>query len=85
MKAEFEITGKCVFGEIDYVKVVKLIPPDVMHDFMECVVPTVESAVSLLNIMPSVQKIAVSALNNAIQKPSTVPVKCCFIVYTLVC
>ena len=41
VKAEFGITRKCIFDGLDYVKVVELISPDVVHDFMEGVVPTV--------------------------------------------
>ena len=50
MKAEFGITRKCIFDYLDYVKVVELISPDVVHDFMEGVVLAV-ICISLLNVM----------------------------------
>ena len=60
------VIGKCVFSEIPNVKVLKLSPPDVFHDFCEGIIPTV-ICLSLLNLMHSA-KITLLQLNNAIQQ-----------------
>lgn len=49
VKLDYGIVGKCVFDEIPCINVTRLAPPDVMHDFMEGVIPAV-ICVAVLNI-----------------------------------
>ncbi len=40
-KAIYGVTGGCPFDKLDYFDVTTSLPPDVMHDFLEGVVPLV--------------------------------------------
>ena len=63
--AEHGIRGRCVFSELTYVKPLKLCPPDVMHDFLEGVVPIVV-CVALSSLMGKL-KLSIDDINEAIQ------------------
>mgnify|MGYP001801656189 CR=1 FL=1 len=41
VRREYGVVGRCVFSKIPNIDVLHLFPPDVMHDFMEGVVPVV--------------------------------------------
>lgn len=62
VKLDYGIKARCVFDEIPYIDVTKLVPPDVMHDFLEGVAPTV-ICVSLLNIIQN-SALTLGALND---------------------
>ena len=57
------IVGKCVFSEIPGLDVTQLCPPDVMHDFMEGVVPVL-ICLSLLDIISNTHGLNIDKLND---------------------
>ena len=65
LASDFGIKGQCVFGEIPYIATTRLCPPDVMHDFMEGVVPIV-ICLALQNLIQKL-KLNLSDINDAIQ------------------
>ena len=73
------IVGKCVFSEIPGLDVTQLCPPDVMHNFMEGLVPVL-ICLSLLDIISNTQGLNIEKLNGAMSlfKYGSSDVKNCY-------
>lgn len=63
--SNYGIKSKCVFNEVPYLNPIELCPPDVMHDFLEGVVPIV-ICLALSSLMKKL-KISLIDMNSAIQ------------------
>ena len=62
VRRDYGVVGRCVFSEIPNTDVLQLFPPDVMHDFMEGVVPVV-TCVALADIIAK-SNLNIQLLNN---------------------
>lgn len=65
-KSIYGVTGPCVFNKLSYFDITKAFPPDVMHDFLEGIVPLVLK--SVLKALHRDKTISIQEVNDSLRK-----------------